>query len=84
MKIRSPKDLHYPITVSKLCKQPGDAIDRFETLFEYTYRSTFTEVDKYGDEETVTRTLRTEFQSENEGALLSWSIGEGDVIDKQG
>lgn len=84
MRIKSPKSLHYPITVSELKKDPGEGVERHEVLFEYTYESSVHEVDRYGDEKIVTKTLRTDFQSESEGTLTSWAIQVGDRIDKPG
>ena len=85
MRIRSPKDLHYPITVSELLKQPDDAVDRFAPLFAYTYQSTaVTESNKYGDEQIVKKLLPAEFQSETEGTLTAWAISVGDIIDRPG
>lgn len=84
MQIKSPPSLHYPITVSQLLKQPGDAVGRFAPLFSYTYRSEVTETNKYGDEAVVSKTFPAEFQSETEGKLVRWSIKSGDVIHRAG
>ncbi|KAF2402429.1 hypothetical protein EJ06DRAFT_528541 [Trichodelitschia bisporula] len=80
MLIRSTQALHYPITVTELLVQPGDAVDRFAPLFTYTYKSTVTEGNKYGDERVVEKTWPAEFQSEIDGKVLSWKIKAGDVI----
>jgi RNA polymerase II subunit A-like phosphatase len=84
MQIRAPPSLHYPITVSQLLKRQGDTIERFASLFSYTYQSEVTETNKYGEEAVVNKTFPAEFQSEAEGKLLRWSIKSGDVIDRAG
>ncbi|KAG6016324.1 hypothetical protein E4U54_001710 [Claviceps lovelessii] len=68
--------LHYPITVSKLLKSPGDSIKKQETIFEYK----FTWRRKVSDEEWIDETTYTEFDSPAEGKLKEWRIKEGSVI----
>ncbi|KAG5953262.1 hypothetical protein E4U53_006190 [Claviceps sorghi] len=68
--------LHYPITVSKLLKSPGDSIKKQETIFEYK----FTWRRKVSDEEWVDETTYTEFDSPAEGKLKEWRIKEGSII----
>jgi RNA polymerase II subunit A C-terminal domain phosphatase len=82
MQIRAPHSLHYPITVSALLRRPGDTVERFAALFSYTYRSTVTEENKYGEEQKVEKTFPAEFQSETEGKLVAWKIRAGEVIEK--
>lgn len=68
--------LHYPITVTKLLKSPGDSIKKQETIVEYK----FTWRRKVGDDEWVDETTYTEFDSPAEGKLKEWRIKEGSVI----
>ena len=84
MQIRAPHSLHYPITVSELLRRQGDKVESKVALFSYTYRSTVTEENKYGEEQKVEKTFPAEFQSETEGKLLAWSIRAGEVIEKAG
>jgi RNA polymerase II subunit A-like phosphatase len=84
MLIRSTPSLHYPITVKKLLAAPDSSVDRFAPLFSYTYTSTVTEGNKYGEELQVEKTFPAEFQSEIDGALVSWKIKEGDVLQRSG
>jgi RNA polymerase II subunit A-like phosphatase len=84
MLIRSPPSLHYPITVSALLRRAEDTIERFTSLFSYTYQSQVTETDKYGEETVVKKTFPAEYQSEAEGKLLRWTIKPGDVIERAG
>ena len=84
MLIRSTPSLHYPITVSKLLLEPGDTVERFATLFKYTYTSKVTEGNKYGDEVEVEKTFPAEFKSEIDGTIVSWQIKVNQVLDSTG
>lgn len=84
MQIRAPHSLHYPITVLELLRRQGDSIERKAALFSYTYRSTVTEENRYGEEQKVEKTFPAEFQSESEGKLVAWRIRAGEVIEKAG
>ena len=45
MKIQSPPNLHYPITVVKLLGKRGEDVLRSAPLFSYYYETVVTEVD---------------------------------------
>ncbi|XP_044717689.1 NLI interacting factor-like phosphatase domain-containing protein [Hirsutella rhossiliensis] len=68
--------LHYPITITKLLKSPGDSIKKQENIIEYK----FTWRRKVGDDSWTDETTYTEFDSPAEGKLKEWRIGEGMVI----
>ncbi|POR31698.1 RNA polymerase II subunit A C-terminal domain phosphatase [Tolypocladium paradoxum] len=68
--------LHYPITITKLLKSPGDAIKKQENIIEYK----FTWRRRVGDDEWTDETTYTEFDSPAEGRLKEWRIKEGSVI----
>lgn len=68
--------LHYPITITKLLKSPGDSIKKQETIIEYK----FTWRRKVSDDEWVDETTYTEYDSPAEGKLKEWRIKEGAVI----
>ncbi|OAQ67589.1 RNA polymerase II CTD phosphatase Fcp1 [Pochonia chlamydosporia 170] len=68
--------LHYPITITKLLKSPGDSIKKQETIIEYK----FTWRRKVSDDEWVDETTYTEYDSPAEGKLKEWRIKEGMVI----
>ncbi|KAK2590709.1 CTD phosphatase Fcp1 [Conoideocrella luteorostrata] len=68
--------LHYPITITKLLKSPGDPIKKQETIIEYK----FTWRRKVSDDEWVDETTYTEYDSPAEGKLKEWRIKEGSVI----
>ncbi|PHH74116.1 hypothetical protein CDD82_5097 [Ophiocordyceps australis] len=68
--------LHYPITVTKLLKSPGDAIKKQEHILEYK----FSWRRRVGDDDWADETTYTEFDSPAEGKLKEWRIQEGMAI----
>lgn len=68
--------LHYPITITKLLKSPGDVIKKQENIIEYK----FTWRRRVGDDDWGDETTYTEFDSPAEGKLKEWRIDEGMVI----
>ncbi|OCK82778.1 hypothetical protein K432DRAFT_348320 [Lepidopterella palustris CBS 459.81] len=84
MKIRSPNNLHYPITVVELSKQPKDDVERSAPLFTYYYETEVTEGDKYGDEKTVKKRFPAKFDSSKDGKLVQWYIRNGSIIQQPG
>ena len=84
MLLKSPTNLHYPITVTKLLKRPCDNVDRAAPLFSYYYKSTVTEGDRYGEEAEVVKTFPTHFESETDGTVVQWMIVDGQIISGAG
>ncbi|KAL8711104.1 MAG: hypothetical protein Q9220_004485 [cf. Caloplaca sp. 1 TL-2023] len=84
MQLHLPQDLHYPITVTELLKQPNDNVERFAPLFSYSYKTTVTEGNKFGDEFQVEKSFPTKFESSLDGVLKRWSIQAGTVISEPG
>lgn len=84
MKISSPPGLHYPITVLELLKKPDDNVERSERLFTYTYESSVTEENKYGEEKTRKKKFTTHFAASTEGTVSRWYIRAGAVIERSG
>ncbi|PWY92406.1 hypothetical protein BO70DRAFT_9205 [Aspergillus heteromorphus CBS 117.55] len=82
MLLRLPPSLHYPITVTSLLKQPGDAVERDEALFWYVYQTTVTEGDGLGNKVEVKRKFPTKFESTVDGEIVQWKVAKGDVIDE--
>lgn len=72
--------LHYPITITKLLKSPGDSIKKQESIIEYK----FTWRRKINDDEWSDETTYTEFDSPAEGILKEWRVKEGMVIGADG
>lgn len=84
MKISSPPGLHYPITVLELLKKPDATVKRSERLFTYTYESTVTEENKYGEEKVLKKNFTTHFSASTEGTISRWYIRAGAVIARSG
>ncbi|KAL8771768.1 MAG: hypothetical protein Q9209_002959 [Squamulea sp. 1 TL-2023] len=84
MQLQLPRDLHYPITVTELLKRPNDNVERFAPLFSYSYTTTVTEGNKFGDEFQVEKSFPTKFESSVDGVLKSWSIDPGTIISQPG
>jgi RNA polymerase II subunit A C-terminal domain phosphatase len=68
--------LHYPITITKLLKSPGDTIRKQENIIEYK----FSWRRRVNEDEWVDETTYTEFDSPAEGVLKQWRITEGMVV----
>ena len=84
MKISSPPGLHYPITVLELLKKPDDDVERSERLFTYTYESTVTESDNWGQDHTAKKKFTTYFDASTEGKISRWYIKNGTVVARSG
>lgn len=80
MLLKSPRNLHYPITVTRLLKRSNDHVDRSAPLFSYFYKSTVTEGNRYGEESLVEKTFPTQFESETDGRIVKWFVEDGQVI----
>lgn len=80
MLLRLPPSLHYPITVTSLLKQPGDAVERDEGLFWYSYQTTVTAGDRYGGRHNVQQNFPAKFECTVDGEIVQWKIKKGDVI----
>ncbi|KAI9822321.1 MAG: Carboxy-terminal domain (CTD) phosphatase [Pycnora praestabilis] len=80
MLLRLAEGLHYPITVTELLKQPNEYVERLAPLFSYTYMTTVTEGNKYGDTYQVERPFSTQYQSTVDGTLKEWKIHQGMII----
>lgn len=84
MHLHTPRGLLYPIKVTRLLREPGDALPENAPLFDYEYKSkvlegTWTEKDGKIDVE-VERTWPATFESEFEGVLNSLNVTVGQVI----
>jgi RNA polymerase II subunit A-like phosphatase len=80
MLLRLPKNLHYPITVTRVVKPAGNSVARNDHLFLYSYETTVTEGSRDGVEREVRKKFAAQFESSLDGTLRSWRIWEGDVI----
>lgn len=84
MRLYTPKNLLYPITVTKLLRQEGDDIPINAPLFTYEFKSVRSEYDKDKREEVeVVRTWPATFESELEGNLTSLNVKVGQVLNQR-
>ncbi len=75
------RKLRYPIAISNLIKNPGDAIKKGDTIFEYTFKWMKTVGDVVKEETWETEVTTTQsFPSSVDGELVSWSIRNGQEI----
>ena len=81
MRLYTPDSLLYPITVTKLLRQPGDDIEQNAALFTYEYQSSVKEwdEDKREDVEKVER-FYANFESELEGNITSLDVKKGQIV----
>ncbi|KAF2661728.1 hypothetical protein K491DRAFT_646975 [Lophiostoma macrostomum CBS 122681] len=84
MKIRSPSNLHYPITVVELAKKRDEEVQRSSPLFSYTYESVVEETDRYGEAKSVKKKWPARFDSSAEGVVSQWFVKAGTVIQRPG
>ena len=84
MFLQLPQSLHYPITVIQLLKKPNEDVERFAPLFSYSYKTTVTEGDKFGNIEEVEKSFPANFESIVAGTLKRWIIHQGMVIQDSG
>ncbi|KAG9249608.1 uncharacterized protein F5Z01DRAFT_473985 [Emericellopsis atlantica] len=68
--------LHYPVTITRLLKKPGDAIEARQVVFEYKFNwQREIEEGRFKEE-----TSYADFESPAEGTLREWKIEEGEVV----
>ena len=82
MLLRLPRGLHYPITITKVLKEAGSNVGKYEPLFLYTYETTVREGSRDGDDKYVRKSFPAKFESGLEGQLKFWNIWEGNVLDR--
>ena len=86
MRLQLPPNLHYPITIHKLLKQPKDRVNRLDGLFTYYSLCRRPVQDKYESEVERWETMKVfgTFDSSVDGEMVRWRIKEGTVIEKAG
>lgn len=81
MLLRLPKNLHYPLTITKVEKSVGDPVSLNDDLFLYSYTTKVKVGSRYGDEETeIDKKFVTHFPSTLQGTIKGWRVWEGDVL----
>ncbi|KAK5168636.1 CTD phosphatase Fcp1 [Saxophila tyrrhenica] len=84
MRLNTPDSLLYPITVTKLLRQPGDDIEQDAPLFTYEYKSSVTEYDEDTREDVERiRSFYADFESELEGSITSLNVQKGQVLNRR-
>ncbi|KAB8345830.1 hypothetical protein FH972_022885 [Carpinus fangiana] len=78
MRLKSPSNLHYPITVTGLLKHPEDGVELGDTIFSYSYIS---KVFEGREPVEVERKWPANFESDVEGTITQWCIEKGTVIE---
>jgi RNA polymerase II subunit A-like phosphatase len=68
--------LHYPVTVARILKKPGDEVKKQDHIMMYKFQWKR----MIDDERWSTETTYTEFESSVDGVIKEWRIKEGDVI----
>jgi len=85
MRILSPPNLRYPVTVTRLEHARDAKVEDGSTLFHYTYETWVEEaIDRSGNTKKVKHTFPAKFESPNEGTIQKWFITPGTVIQKPG
>lgn len=81
MRLFTPDSLLYPITVTKLLRQPGDDIEQNAPLFTYEYKTVTQEWDER-ERKNVERvdSWFVNFESEYEGSIAKLEVKKGQVI----
>ena len=75
--------LRYPITISRLLKNPGDQVEKQEPILQYTFKYERTVGDpELGDERVNIETGIADFDSPVEGKVQKYLVKVGDVIQK--
>lgn len=84
MKITSPRDLQYPVTVVDLLRGRDEDVERSDKLFNYRYETPVVEGDKWGGEKTVMKKMIQFFNASTGGKITRWFVKTGTVIDRPG
>lgn len=75
------RKLRYPITITKLHKQPGDFLKKGDTILEYTFQWKKEVGDVVtGETWEQNMTTTTSFPSNVDGKLIRWDIRPGQVV----
>ena len=73
--------LKYPITISRLIKQPGDEINKQDAILEYSFKWMKLVGDPFGVEFEEPQTTYATWDSPADGNIKSWKVREGMVIE---
>jgi RNA polymerase II subunit A-like phosphatase len=74
--------LSYPITISKLLKQPGDDFKKQDAILEYSFKWMKMVGDPFGEEFEMEQTTYSTWDSPADGSIKSWKVREGQIVEK--
>jgi RNA polymerase II subunit A-like phosphatase len=85
MLLRLPKNLHYPITITKIEKLVGEPVASNDALFLYSYTIRLRQEERYEvrkeeDIPWVEKKYVTHFSTTLEGTIKAWRVWQGDVL----
>lgn len=81
MLLQLPHDLHYPIHITAILKQPEDKVAKYDKLVHYKYRTFVEEDDELtGEPKKVEKWFPSTWGSPIEGVLKKWMIQNGSII----
>lgn len=77
------KKIRYPITITKLLKQPGDGVQKEDPVFQYSFKWMKEVGDPIsGDTWQEEQTTYTDWNSPFDGKIVRWKIHEGQAIER--
>jgi RNA polymerase II subunit A C-terminal domain phosphatase len=80
MRLQTPPNLQYPITIHSLLKQPKDRVARLDGLFTYHFMGKNQVQDDMGKDVEEEFKFFGTFDSSVDGVLGEWRVREGQVI----
>ncbi|KAH7390699.1 RNA polymerase II subunit A C-terminal domain phosphatase [Pyrenochaeta sp. MPI-SDFR-AT-0127] len=84
MKITSPRDLKYPVTIVDLLRGRDEEVKPSDKLFNYRYETPVVEGDKWGGEKTVMKKMIQFFNASTGGKITRWFVKTGTIIERPG
>lgn len=84
MKITSPPNLRYPITITDLARKPGDKVKRSDALFTYDYKTYVEQRNELDEYVKVLQKFPVRFESFLDGIVERWFIKIGTVVEGPG
>lgn len=81
MLLQLPHDLHYPIHITAVLKQPSENVSKYDQLVRYKYCTHVEEDDEFtGEPKKVEKWLLSSWGSPIEGVLRRWMIEPGSIV----
>lgn len=80
--LRLGTKLRYPLTISRLLKNPGDKIHKQEPILQFKFTWKQKVGDPFGDEWEEDQTTIADWDSPADGCIMFWRVQEGMVVEK--